>query len=90
MADAGMSGLPLSLALSYGTCAYIALRNLCDHIVCLVEPQPFRAVGLHYQDFHQVGDDEVVAALEAASVGTRPPLAAPLPGAARPPPPAAG
>ena len=30
MADAGLSGLPLALALSYGTCVYIALRNLWD------------------------------------------------------------
>ena len=67
----------------------IALRNLCDGIVCLAEPQPFRAVGLHYQDFHQVGDDEVVAALESASAGPRPTPSAPAPGAARPPPPPA-
>ena len=69
----------------------IALRNLCDDIVCLAEPQPFRAVGLHYQDFHQVGDDEVLAALESAAVDTRPPPAAQPTGASRPPPaPAAG
>jgi putative phosphoribosyl transferase len=37
----------------------------CDTIVCLAEPQPFRAVGLHYRNFDQVGDDEVVAALRS-------------------------
>jgi putative phosphoribosyl transferase len=44
----------------------MALRLLCDRIVCLAEPQPLRAVGLHYVDFHQVSDAEVVAALDAA------------------------
>ncbi|WP_425259384.1 phosphoribosyltransferase [Rubrivivax sp. RP6-9] len=42
------------------------LRLLCDRIVCLAEPQPLRAVGQHYIDFHQVGDAEVIAALDAA------------------------
>lgn len=37
-----------------------------DQLVCLATPEPFHAVGLHYRDFHQVGDDEVVAALDAA------------------------
>ncbi len=42
------------------------LRGEVDEIVCLVEPFPFHAIGLHYRDFHQVGDDEVLAALAAA------------------------
>ena len=43
------------------------LRGDADEIVCLVQPTPFQAVGLHYRDFHQVGDDEVVKALQAAA-----------------------
>ena len=43
------------------------LRSEVDDIVCLAEPFPFHAIGLHYRDFHQVGDDEVVAALDAAN-----------------------
>ncbi len=43
-----------------------ALRAEVDDIVCLAEPYPFHAIGLHYRDFHQVGDDEVLAALAAA------------------------
>ena len=43
-----------------------ALRAEVDEIVCLAEPYPFHAIGLHYGDFHQVGDDEVLAALAAA------------------------
>jgi putative phosphoribosyl transferase len=50
-----------------------ALRLLCDRIVCLAEPQPLRAIGLHYIDFHQLGDAEVVAALDLAM--TAPPAA---------------
>jgi putative phosphoribosyl transferase len=46
----------------------MALRLLCDRIVCLAEPQPLRAVGLHYVDFHQVSDAEVIAALDAAAL----------------------
>ncbi len=40
----------------------VALRGSCDRIFCLAEPQPFGAVGVHYADFHQVGDVEVMAA----------------------------
>jgi putative phosphoribosyl transferase len=43
-----------------------ALRAEVDDVVCLAEPYPFHAIGLHYRDFHQVGDDEVLAALAAA------------------------
>lgn len=44
------------------------LRAEVDELVCLATPEPFRAVGLHYRDFHQVEDDEVVASLDAAAV----------------------
>ncbi|MFC8316462.1 phosphoribosyltransferase [Gordonia sp. NPDC057258] len=35
-----------------------------DEVVVLVTPTPFRAVGLSYDDFTQVDDDEVIAALD--------------------------
>lgn len=44
----------------------MSLRLQCDRIVCLAEPQPLREVGMHYLDFHQVSDAEVIAALDAA------------------------
>jgi putative phosphoribosyl transferase len=44
--------------------AVAALRAEVDDVVCLSQPSHFRAVGLHYVDFHQVSDDEVVAILE--------------------------
>lgn len=43
-----------------------ALAADVDAVVCLAEPSPFRAVGDHYADFRQLGDDDVLAALEAA------------------------
>jgi putative phosphoribosyl transferase len=49
-----------------------AMRGEADRVVCLHNPSPFHAVGLHYDDFHQVGDDEVIAALQEAA---RPPEA---------------
>lgn len=42
------------------------LRNLCDRIVCLMQPEPFRAVGAHYDDFAQTSDAEVVDLLGQA------------------------
>lgn len=44
------------------------LRSDVDRVICLAEPEPFRAIGLHYVDFHQVSDEEVIAALNSAAV----------------------
>lgn len=41
----------------------------CDEIVCLAQPFPFHAVGVHYADFQQTEDDEVVRLLAAARRG---------------------
>lgn len=43
-----------------------ALRAEVDDLVCLSQPEPFRAIGLHYDDFHQLEDAEVMQALAAA------------------------
>ena len=43
-----------------------ALRAEVDDLVCLAQPEPFRAIGLHYDDFHQLDDAEVMQALAAA------------------------
>lgn len=40
-----------------------------DETVCLAMPRPFRSVGEHYQDFRQVSDAEVIAALDGGSDG---------------------
>ena len=41
-----------------------ALTPLVDELVVLATPEPFRAIGLHYRDFHQLEDAEVMAILE--------------------------
>jgi putative phosphoribosyl transferase len=40
-----------------------ALQAEVDDLVCLSQPSYFRAVGVHYVDFHQVSDSEVVRML---------------------------
>jgi putative phosphoribosyl transferase len=47
------------------------IRPLVDDLVCLSAPPAFYAVGAHYDDFHQVTDDEVVAALKASATPAR-------------------
>jgi len=51
-----------------------ALRGLADEVICSVEPEAFRAVGLWYEDFAQTTDDEVrrlLALHEPAATGRR-------------------
>ena len=42
------------------------LHAAVDDLVCLSQPAFFHAVSLHYRDFHQIEDDEVIALLDAA------------------------
>lgn len=44
------------------------LRALADDVVCLATPEPFYAIGVFYDDFHQLTDAEV-AELLARSAG---------------------
>jgi putative phosphoribosyl transferase len=48
-------------------CAHMTL--VADQCLCLSRPEPFRAVGLWYRHFGQVGDDEVIALLAQAGAG---------------------
>jgi len=41
-------------------------RAEVDEVICALTPEPFRAVGIWYQDFSQTSDDEVHALLEAS------------------------
>jgi erythromycin esterase-like protein/predicted phosphoribosyltransferase len=50
-----------------------ALRSVADEVVCLSTPKPFQAVGLWYEDFSQITDEEVRDLLARAR---RPPVAA--------------
>lgn len=51
------------------TCEHF--RAEVDEVVCAITPEPFRAVGLWYEDFTQTTDDEVHALLAAAGVPAR-------------------
>jgi putative phosphoribosyl transferase len=42
------------------------LRAVADEVVCVMTPEPFRAVGLWYLDFSQTTDDEVQRLLAEA------------------------
>ena len=46
--------------------AFAALRAEVDQAVCLLLPADFQAVGQFYDDFHPIGDHEVVDLLEKA------------------------
>ena len=39
------------------------LREMVDEVVCLRTPEPFVAIGIHYVDFHQMSDSEVIELL---------------------------
>ena len=45
-----------------------ALRAEVDEFICLQTPDPFFSIGLHYRDFRQVSDEEVVRLLAEANV----------------------
>ncbi|MFJ8150005.1 phosphoribosyltransferase [Streptomyces sp. NPDC096048] len=47
------------------------MRSEADDVVCLYQPPDFRAVGLWYEDFEQVSDDEVTGTLRELSTSTR-------------------
>lgn len=42
------------------------LRSSVDLVICLATPFAFRAVGLHYRDFEQTSDEEVIALMKKA------------------------
>jgi predicted phosphoribosyltransferase len=46
------------------------LRRETDEVICMSTPEPFRAVGLWYDDFSQTSDDEVRDLLQRARDAT--------------------
>ena len=50
-----------------------ALRSEVDEIVCPLTPEDFGALSLHYADFDQVSDDEVIRLVGLARVDDRAP-----------------
>lgn len=53
------------------------LENDVDEVICLRQPEPFFAIGVHYSDFHQMSDQEVITLLEACAADVSPPASAP-------------
>jgi putative phosphoribosyl transferase len=45
------------------------MENEADEVVCAATPEPFRAVGLWYEDFNQTSDEEVRELLDQARQG---------------------
>ena len=63
---------PARLVLAVGVAppdAIAMLRDEVDDVVCLLTPEPLRAVGLYYDDFSQLDDDDVVALLKSVEAG---------------------
>lgn len=58
LASAGARSITLAVPVAPGA-VLAALAPLCDRILCLATPEPFLAVGAHYRDFGQTGDEEV-------------------------------
>jgi putative phosphoribosyl transferase len=46
----------------------LSLHRECDEVICLVTPDPFFAVGAHYDDFHQTTDEELKQLLDERTV----------------------
>src|SRR5215213_6637703 len=47
------------------------LRTGADEVICLMTPEPFYAVGEHYDDFRQTSDREVTTLLDEAQRWSR-------------------
>jgi putative phosphoribosyl transferase len=52
------------------------LEREVDEVICLRRPEPFFAIGVHYLDFHQMSDGEVIALL-AEHAAENPPSGSP-------------
>lgn len=47
------------------------LEKMADAVICLLSPRNFRAVSMHYAEFPQTSDEEVVALMRQQSLPTR-------------------
>jgi putative phosphoribosyl transferase len=59
LARKGLQGLILAVPVA-SVEAIAALEGEVDEIVCPYTPEPFIAIGVHYADFHQMSDAEVI------------------------------
>ena len=61
---------PAKLVVAVPTAAPSTCRDfesLADSCICSITPEPFRAVGLWYENFEQISDEEVCALLAATA-----------------------
>ncbi|HKT85247.1 MAG TPA: phosphoribosyltransferase [Novosphingobium sp.] len=65
LAKAGPPRIVLAVPLAPGD-VLAALQKLCDEVICLATPYPFYAVGMHYRNFRQTEDEEVIGLLAEA------------------------
>lgn len=73
LAKAGPDRIVLAVPLAPGD-VLPELQKLCDRVICLAAPYPFYAVGMHYRDFRQTEDEEVVHLLAEARRWEKPGL----------------
>lgn len=74
--------LPAKVVLAVPTAApdsLASLRKEADATICLLQPGYFGSVGQFYDDFRQVSDDEVIAALAETSENGSPSASGPRP-----------
>ena len=43
--------------------SYEKIKSIADEVVCLATPEPFYAIGMFFDDFSQVADEEVMEIL---------------------------
>jgi putative phosphoribosyl transferase len=65
IALAGPSRLVLAVPVA-PVSALAELKGMTDEIICLVTPEHFQAVGMHYRDFTQTSDELVISLLDGA------------------------
>ncbi|GFM31371.1 phosphoribosyltransferase [Novosphingobium sp. PY1] len=73
LAKAGPSQIILAVPLAPAD-VLPELREMCDMVICLSSPTPFHAVGQHYRNFDQTGDEEVIRLLVKAKAWEKPGL----------------
>jgi putative phosphoribosyl transferase len=54
------------------TCGELRSESEVDHVICLVTPEHFQAVGQWYEEFPQISDEEVRELLERSTAEQRP------------------
>jgi putative phosphoribosyl transferase len=67
LAKAKPSRLVLAVPVAPGD-SLADLRSEADEVICLATPDPFYAVGMHYREFSQTSDQEVIELLHRSKI----------------------